>query len=354
MTFLFLGLDAMDYEYVERFDVIQENQEIPFKLRELDQDLRDVFQERDDVKDSVGHWTFYVWPSIASGQIETPEMRTEHPLPDETEWPLKLKYLKKFPKSFIRYAKGRLKGRPRYKSFAWDDFENVKVINYPVAMPEYNENADLIRDDAISRNYGPKELDLLRTEINTALAQNYDAIFVVTRFIDTTKHGATQPGNLGHQSHDEWFQDVVGRDFDSVHEDGVKAEDFLDEDGEASEEFQERGDATDIAQTVMDHVRKAYEDVEVMLENIMWDEVGEYVVMSDHGFQMLGAGSVNAHSRHAVLASSLGHVPKMSQWIPVWRKRLEDKLKDDQDEEEFKGRSQEDEVKEKMEALGYM
>lgn len=354
MTFLFLGLDAMDHELVERFDVIQNNENIPFELSHLEQDMRDRFQDREDVKDSVGHWTFYLWPAIASGQIETPEMRTEHPLPDETEWPLKWKYLKKFPKSFLRYAKGRLTGRPRYKSFVWDEFENVKVINFPVSMPEYNENADLIRDDAISRNYGPKELDLLRTEINTALAQNYDAIFVVTRFIDTTKHGATQPSNYGAQDHDEWFEDVVGRDFESVHEEGVEAEDFIDEEKDTEEEFQERGDASEVAQSVMDHVREAYENVETMVENIMWDEVDEYVVISDHGFQMLGAGSVNAHSRHAVLASSLGEVPKMSQWIQVWRERLEDKLKDDQDEEKFKGRSQEEEVKEKLEALGYM
>lgn len=352
MTFLFLGLDGLDFNLCQEYGFEEKlNEDVPVNLQRLKQNLPDVISEKGEGKLNTGHWTFYVWPAIASGQIETPAMEQEHPLPSEIEYPLKLRYYLKHPKAALKFLRNRLERRPRYKSFAFDDFKNVKVINFPMSLPEYNRNAELVRDDAMSRDYGPMELDLLKTEINNALRDNYDAIFVVTRNTDCVCHGATHPGNYGEESIDDWFKEEVGKDFEEMHESGMDVRDFM-EDMELDPENPE--DAVKIKQAILDHVEDSYDDMADLVNSINWEDVDEHMVISDHGFDSLGAGSVNAHGRNAILSCSFGYWRKMSGLIPNWRKALQNKLDEkDQEDEEFQGKSKEEKVKENLEKLGY-
>lgn len=352
MSFLFLGLDSFDFNLANEYDFEEKlDEDVPVTFTRLEQNLPDVISEKGQGRLNTGHWTFYVWPAIASGQIETPAMEQEHPLPSEVEYPLKPSYYLKHPKSILKFIRNRLDRRPRYKSFAFDDFENVKVINFPMSLPEYNRNADLVRDDAMSRDYGPMELDLLKTEINNALKENYDAIFVVTRKVDCICHGATHPGNFGEDSLDSWFENAVGKSFEEMHQGGMDVRDFADE-MELDSDNPE--DALKIKQAILDHVEESYDEAADVINSINWDEVDEHMVISDHGFDSLGAGSVNAHGRNAVLSCSFGYWRKISGLIPNWRTALQNKLDEkDSTNEEFEDKSQDEKVKEKLEALGY-
>lgn len=337
---------AQEYGFADKLD-----DDVPVNLTRLEQNLPDVISSKGEGRLNTGHWTFYVWPAILSGQIQTPAMQQEHPMPTEVEYPLKTSYYLKHPKALLKFVKNRLKRRPRYKSFAFDDFENVKVINYPMSLPEYNRNADLIRDDAMSRDYGPFELKLLRTEINNALRQNYDAVFVVTRMVDCVCHGATHPGNFDAETVDEWFEQEAGQSFEDMHEGGMDITEFA----ERLEIDSSNGEsAVQMKQAILDHVESSYDEVAELFNGINWDEVDEHMVISDHGFDSLGAGSVNAHGRNAVLSSTFGYWRKMSGLILNWRDALQNKLDDKQDGgEEFEEKSQEEKVKEDLEKLGY-
>lgn len=357
MTFLFLGLDGFDYRLCEEYEFNDKIEDTPVQFNKMVQNLPNVISEKGEGDLNTGHWTFYVWGAIASGQVLTPEMRQEHPHRNNVEYPLKLKYLCHAPKSLLRYVKGRLKRRPRYKSFAWDDFKNVKVINYPIHLPEYNQNSELMRDDATSRDYGPLELDLLKTEINNALRKNYDAIFVVTRMVDCICHGATSPYNYGSEDFDEWFQQNTGQSFEDFHESGMDIRDFAEREGELDVEDDHRMTAVEMKQQVLDHVEESYDKAAELLNAVNWEQVDEHVVVSDHGFDSLGAGSVNAHGRNGVISCSFGYWRKMSGFIRNWREALENKMqKTDYDKqgEEFEGdKSEEEKIKEELEALGY-
>lgn len=353
MTFLFIGLDSFDDRLCEEFNVNEKLEDTPVRFKRLEQNLPDIISKQGQDKLNTGHWTFYVWPAIASGQTLTPEMRQEHPSPSEVEYPLKLKYLQHAPKSILQWVRNRLKGRPRYKSFVWDDFENVKIINFPMHLPEYNENAELVRDDAISRDYGPEELELLKAEINSALERNFDAIFVVTRAVDCVCHGATHPGNYDSEDVDEWFTSSIGKDFNEVHENGMDIEDFADNNAELDDCVDS---PVELKQQILDHVGDSYDEAVELLKAVNWEQVDDHVVVSDHGFQALGAGSVNAHGRGAVLSCSFGYWRKMSEFIDNWRPALLEAVKEnnkDEEGEEFKEENQDEKIKQELEALGY-
>lgn len=352
MTFVFIGLDGFDYNIASDCNFNEEIKDTPVHLQKLRQDLPDVISEKGNGKDPTGHWTFYVWPAIASGQIQTPEMRQNHPSPSNVEYPLKWRYYRDNVKALKRYVSGRLKRRARYKSFVFDDFENVKVINYPLHLPEYNRNADLIRNDAISRDYGPLEMKVLATEINEAIKQNYDAVFVVTRKIDCHCHGATSPANYGSEDVDEWFNDSIGKSFDEVHESGMDIESFAEEDGELDISDSHEKEALELKKQILDHVENEYQEAADLIKAVNWDGVDEHMVISDHGFQSLGAGSVKAHGRDAVLSCSFGYWRKISGLIPNWREALENAVEEN-DSESFEGKSTEEKVKEDLEKLGY-
>lgn len=357
MTFVFIGIDGLDYNLWNEFGLEDElGDDCPVQFRKLEQNLPDVISEQGQGKLNTGHWTFYVWPAIASGQVLTPEMRQEHPSPNNVEYPLKKKYLRHAPRSLLRYVSGRLRRRPRYKSFVWDSFENVKVVNYPLHLPEYNENAELFRDDAMSRDYGPKELELLQAEINNAVRENYDAVFVVTRIVDTKCHGATHPANFGgKESVDEWFESSLDKSFEEIHENGMDVN-KLAENMEIDIDPETRQDSIQIKQEILDHVETSYREVVKLLSAVNWESVDNHVVVSDHGFDALGAGSVNAHGRNAVLSCSFGYWRKMSAFIESWRPALMEAVEQTGEDEEqvFEGgKSEDDKIKEELEALGY-
>lgn len=349
MTFLFLGLDGLDFDLAQEYNFNDKIRDTPVNVGRLDQDLPETMSEKGEDKNNTGHWTFYVWGALASGQLSTPEFRQEHPLPSDVEWPLKKKYLKKYPSSFKRYVKGRLIRRPRFKSFAWDEFDTVKVINYPVSIPEYCENCELVKDDAISREYKDLELNILKREINHAINKDYDAVFAVTRRVDCICHGATSPGNFGADDADEMFTDLADAGFEEVHESGTPWQEFVENDMETDNSEDQRMRVKDLKQAVLDHVESSYDEAAGLVNGINWDGVSEHVVISDHGFGKLGAGSVNAHSRNAVLSCSFGRYRKMSQFIQSWRNDLPENLETEEAVEE----STEEKVKEQLEALGY-
>lgn len=350
MTLVFLGLDGLDYELVQRFDAFDfsDDEDIPVELHELEQDMPKYISEVGEAWNNVGWWTFYLWGAIASGQIRTPEMRTEHPLPGEVEYPLKWRYIKKNPGFLKRWLLGRVKQRPRYRSFAWEDFENVKVINYPLCLPEYCEECDLFRDDASSRDYSQAELRLLAAEINTAIEQGYDAVFAVTRIADTVCHGATHHDNFNEESQKAWVESVVGQSFEEWHESGMNFEEYLDE-GEVDSDEEREEKKQEIVEEVLEHVSDTYESLEALVRSINWEGVEEHVIVSDHGFDRLGAGSVKSHSPHAVLSCSFGRWRKMSQFIENWR----EELPMDIGEEEYEEKDTEEKVKKRLEDLGY-
>lgn len=342
MTFLFLGLDGMDFELMEEFDFEAPE---PVNLSKMKQDLPEVIAENGSSFDNDGWWTFYVWGAIARGNIQTPEMRQEHPTRSEVRYPHSEDYFYGEPSQDDETF---LMDDPAY--FAWDFFENVKVINYPIHLPEYCRNCKLFRKDATSRDYGPTELQLLKAEINTALQQNYEAVFAVTRVIDCNCHGATMPSNHGSDSVDDWFENRVGKDFEEMHDEGINPSDFdRYESGDGSER-----PAVKIKQDILDHVQESYDGVENFLKAIDWSEVTDHVVISDHGFDKPGAGSVNAHGPYSVFSSSLGSWDKMSGFIMNWRQVLEQKFEEREDKEEFEGdKSEEEKVKDRLEKLGY-
>jgi len=298
-----------------------------------------------------GHWTFYIWGAIASGQLRTPQMRQEHPLPKDVEYPLKLSYIKQYPKSVLNWVKGRLKRRPRFKDMVFDRFENVKVINYPLSLPEYNKNAALFKDNATSRDYGDKELEMLAAEVNDAIQKNYDAVFVVTRAVDCICHGATAPGNFEAESYDEMMENVIGKGFDEWHENGMDAQDYIQK-REVETGDEQAQDKEELVDTVLNHVETSYSKLEQFVRSLEWEGVNNHVVVSDHGFDKLGAGSVKAHGRHAVLSSDFCSYRKMSDFILNWRSDLE-KAVEENESEEFEGDSTEEKVKQQLEKLGY-
>lgn len=386
MTFLFLGIDGLDHQLCRRFGTF-DDVDAPIQIRELDQDLPEAVSQRGDARNNDGHWTFYVWGAIASGQVETPEIRQTHPLRDEVEYPLKWRYIRYAPRSLLRYLEGRLPlgwtdrirdaapdrlwrllpdrltgfvdglgpRRPRYGSFAWDDFDTVKVINYPIHLPEYCRNCNLVRDDAISRDYGPQEPQLLAAEINDALQKGYDAVFAVTRFVDCICHGATHPDNYGADDMDDWMRQSGGVSFDELH--GMGAD--VDEPWKRIEDLDvpaERQEAKrEITEQVFGHVEDTYESAAELVENVRWWDVDEHVLVSDHGFDKLGAGDVNAHGRSAVLSCSFGYWPTMTRFVEGWREALHRKLWEDPSGSggEAVEASEEERVKERLADLGY-
>lgn len=349
MTFLFLGLDGLDFDLAQEYEFNSKVSDTPVHLGRLDQDLPETMSEKGNDRNNTGHWTFYVWGAMASGQLKTPEFRQEHPLPSDVEWPLKKKYLKKFPTSFKRYLKGRLTGRPRFKSFAWDEFDSVKVVNFPVCIPEYCENTEVVKDDAISRDYNDLEFNVLLREINHAINNDYDAVFAVTRRVDCICHGATSPGNFGADEEDEMFVDLADAGFEEVHESGTPWQEFVENDMETDNTESQRERAEKLKQAVLDHVQTSYDEAAGLVNGIDWEGVSDHVVISDHGFGKLGAGSVNAHSRNAVLSCSFARYRQMSQFIQKWR----DDLPEDVEVSESQESSTEEKVKEQLEALGY-
>lgn len=356
MTFLFLGLDGLDYEFVERFDCFDfsDDKNIPIEFEHLDQNLKEVQGEKGEQEALYGHWTFYVWGAIASGQLETPQMRQEHPLPENVEFPLKLDYISENRKSVWNWFKGRLKRRPRFKSFVFDEFENVKVINFPLSLPEYTRNTALFKDDATSRDYGSKELEMLAAEINDALDKNFDAVFAVTRNVDCVCHGATSPGNFGSSDYDELMQSVVGKGFDEWHEHGMDASEYMTE-RQVSEADGNKDGKDALIDAVTDHVERTYRKNEEFVRSLNWEDVDNHVVVSDHGFDKLGAGSVKAHGRHAVLSSDFCRYRKMSNFVLNWRNDLREAVESvDDSDQVFEGQSQEEKVKEELEKLGYV
>lgn len=349
MTFLFLGLDGLDFDLATEYDWNSKVSDTPVDLHRLNQDLPTVMSERASDENNTGHWTFYVWGAMASGQLETPEFRQEHPLPSEVEWPLSKKYVQRFRGSFKRYLKGRVKQRPWFQSFAWDEFDSVKVVNFPVCIPEYCENCEIVRRDAISRDYADLELNVLQREINHAIENDYDAVFAVTRRVDCICHGATAPGNFGASDEGEMFEGIAGAGFEEVHENGTPWSEFVEADMECDNSELQESRAEKIKQAVLDHVQQSYDEAAGLVNGINWDGVSEHVVISDHGFGKLGAGSVNAHSRNAVLSCSFNRYRRMSQFIQEWRGDLPDEM----ETETAQDSTTEEKVKEQLEALGY-
>jgi hypothetical protein len=349
LTFLFLGLDGLDFDLVQEYDFGEKVDGTPVSFSRLDQNLPEAMSQQGNDRNNTGHWTFYVWGAMASGQLQTPEFRQEHPLPGEVEWPLNKKYVQRFPSSFTRYLKGRLKGRERYKSFAWDEFDSVKVVNFPVCIPEYCENCEIMRRDAISRDYENLEFQVLQKEINHAIENDYDAVFAVTRRVDCICHGATSPGNFGAEDEDKMFRGLADVSFEEVHESGTAWTEFVENDMQKNNSEEQRRRAEEIKDAVLAHVEQSYDEAAALVNGINWEGVSEHVVVSDHGFGKLGAGSVNAHSRNAVLSCSFGRYRRMSQFIENWRSDLPGDLETGEAHEQ----TEEEKVKEQLEALGY-
>lgn len=327
MTFLFLGLDGMDYELAEEFDQLhRDDEDIPVELQRLEQDMPEYLADDQDGFDPLGWWTFYLWGAIASGKLETPMMEIEHFSPDDLD----------------------------YKSgvFPWEDPDlDVKVINWPICLPEFNYRAEYFRDDRVSTDYDRIETHMLRKEINHAVEEGFDAVFACTRIVDTSQHAATRPENYNAESHEQMVQGFAGRSFDDLLNLLPTAHDIVEADqlpGNDARQVKEN-----LVDAVFDWVAGLYQELDrSLLQRINWDGVDDHILVSDHGFDRLGAGDVRSHGRNAVISSSIGDWGKMSEFIPGWRREFDELMAEKADTGTV-DRDRDAEIRQRLADLGY-
>lgn len=338
MTFVFLGLDGMDYELCQEFDVnFDDRKDIPVDLKHLDQDMPQVLGEDGEFED-LGWWTFYLWGAMAIGEIETPQMEITHPLPKDLSYPHPLEY--------FHYDNDPPREMDDY--FAWDMFDKVRVVNYPISLPEYCRDTYLVKGDAVGTDYDQVEPHMIVTEINDAIRKGYDAVFVVTRLIDTRCHAATEPVNYNAEDNDHLLEAFTGKNFEDIQELGVDVAEVSEQSTVPEEAENLKQDFTD---AILEWVGGVYQEAENIIRAINWEEVDNHVIISDHGFDRLGAGNVRSHGPHAVLSSDFLEYDKMSEFIQSWRKDLAENV--EFSKEEFEDVSKEEEVKKKLADLGY-
>jgi len=309
--FLFLGLDSCDLKLAKEFEHFED---LPFDLKPLEQDIPQVISKRGQKMEYTGWWTFYIWGAILSGQIMTPEMEQKHPTPNDVEFP-------DWKKNTKVWLKNRLKRKPRYDSFAWEDFDRVKIINYPIHLPEARKNCAFFSDKSnkTSREYN-SELEMMKMEINEAILHDYDACFVATRFLDCMSHSASHPKNHGHENLDSWVKESIDMSFEEFHGEGAEFDKLTPSDNLQDLEKKESSDK--MANEIINHVSHSYEFLAEILKQIYWSKIDNYMVVSDHGFNFLGSGSVRAHSERAVFDSNFCDFRVMSNLIRHWRSDL--------------------------------
>lgn len=282
--FLFLGLDGADYRFVKHYKI---DTELPIEFNYLEQDLPGYLTSRGMSGNEIGWWTNYVWPAILSGKLLH-----------------KMSTLKHY----------ELPELGLIDSWVWQKFNQHIIVNLPISIPEYNKNQKYFKSGTISRQYKRAELKLLGLEIKRAVKLNC-AMFCCTRILDCYAH------------------QKIGVD------DGCQ--EWVLEDN-----TQERQDH--LGQQMLDwYYERAYEPVKELLCNIPWDHIDQYMIVSDHGIDSVGAGSYHAHSQYSVLSTNLGTWDKMSELIPKWAQSLViDDSSRQEDEQEI--------VQKHLEALGYI
>ncbi|MDY6769780.1 MAG: hypothetical protein SVU88_02295 [Candidatus Nanohaloarchaea archaeon] len=328
MTFLFLGMDGMDHELADHFGVTHADDDHPVHLKRLEQDMPEHLADEPGERRDVGWWTFYLWGAIAAGRIDTPHMEIEHPSPDDLKYPDKEGY------------------------FAWDAVDgDVRVVNWPISLPEYQEDCGYFRGDRISTDYDQLEPFLLLMEINKAIERNYDAVFAATRIVDTHQHAATEPGNYNAQGYDHFAEGFTGHGFEELHEIMVDATEWAaDPDAEQPAEAVEARES--IIDAVLNWLEGVYTQADDIIKGVNWEGVEDHVIVSDHGFDRLGAGDVKSHGPAAVISSSLGEWENMSEFIPGWRGEALERI-EAHDPGETVEVDQEEEIQRRLRELGY-